>query len=126
MNIKQSIVSCLAALVLSCTTLTWAAPLTPGAGGGPCADDIKRLCADVRGGRNVAQCLNEHDADVSDACKAHQKMVVEKGKTFMQACRGDIQNLCKDVKPGEGRTWTCIKSREADLSGDCKEFVTGQ
>lgn len=115
----------LVVVLASAVPVLAAPPSTPGAGGGPCADDIKRLCGDVHGGRNVAQCVKENEGQLSDACKAHRDMVVEKGSTFMQACRSDIQSLCKDIKPGEGRTWACIKSHEADLSPDCKAFVAG-
>jgi hypothetical protein len=118
----------LVALSLTYTSFTATAQPpsgAPGAGGGPCADDIKRLCADVRGARNIAQCLKQHEADVSGACKEHQDRARTAGKTFMQACRGDVQTLCKDVKAGEGRMWNCVRAHENELSEQCKAFVKG-
>lgn len=70
--------------------------------------------------------MKEHQADLSPACKEHLEKMAAQGKRFMQVCRADMQKLCTDVKPGQGRSWSCIKSHEADLSPDCKAFVAGQ
>jgi len=36
-------------------------------------------------------------------------------------CAGDIKKLCADIKPGEGRINTCVKSHWADLSEACQD-----
>ncbi|MGB8294948.1 MAG: cysteine rich repeat-containing protein [Polyangia bacterium] len=37
------------------------------------------------------------------------------------ACRVDVETLCKDVPPGGGRIMACLKAHESDLSPACKE-----
>jgi cysteine rich repeat protein len=39
------------------------------------------------------------------------------------ACKADVEKLCKDVKPGEGRIAQCLKSNEANVSAGCKEAM---
>jgi hypothetical protein len=34
-----------------------------------CRPDVKKLCADAKPGKGIADCMKEHAADVSDGCK---------------------------------------------------------
>ena len=34
-------------------------------------------------------------------------------------CKEDVQKLCKDVQPGEGRIMACLKEHEAEVSPKC-------
>lgn len=43
----------------------------------------------------------------------------EGGKDTFAVCRADVDRLCKNVQPGEGRQVQCIVSNRANLSGDC-------
>jgi len=35
-------------------------------------------------------------------------------------CKSDIEKLCKDVQPGEGRVMKCLNDHEAELSAECQ------
>jgi Golgi apparatus protein 1 len=39
------------------------------------------------------------------------------------ACRADVEKLCKGVRPGEGRVLVCLQANEAQLSPACKQQV---
>ncbi len=39
------------------------------------------------------------------------------------ACKQDIETLCPDIKPGEGRLKACFKSNYKQLSPGCKESI---
>ncbi|HYA13719.1 MAG TPA: cysteine rich repeat-containing protein [Syntrophales bacterium] len=39
------------------------------------------------------------------------------------ACKSDIKEFCKGIKPGGGRIWTCLKSNEDRLSQGCKDHI---
>ena len=38
-------------------------------------------------------------------------------------CREDVNKFCKDIRPGGGRIWACLKSHEAELSAPCREHM---
>jgi hypothetical protein len=41
----------------------------------------------------------------------------------MGACKDDVDKFCKDVRPGGGRIWACLKNHEADLTQPCKDHM---
>lgn len=47
----------------------------------------------------------------------------ESGNPVNAACKQDIQTLCGDVKPGEGRVKECIKSHRDQVSAGCKAAI---
>lgn len=38
-------------------------------------------------------------------------------------CADDVATWCKDVKPGGGRIFACLKSHEESVSATCKEHL---
>lgn len=87
---------------------------------GPCADDIAKLCKNVKpGGGRLANCLNEHERELSPACTASIKETKKKLKDAHQACAADVQKFCNDVKPGQGRILNCLREHQKDLSPTC-------
>ena len=88
---------------------------------GPCSDDVAKFCKDVQpGGGRIAQCLKQHEQELSPACKQHAVEVKKRGKEFRAACEDDVLKLCKDVKRGDGRIMNCLKQHEQELTPDCK------
>jgi hypothetical protein len=39
------------------------------------------------------------------------------------ACKGDIEKLCADVKKGQGRLIKCLNEHSAEVSADCKKAM---
>jgi len=39
------------------------------------------------------------------------------------ACKADVEKLCKDVKPGQGRIAQCLKQNQAEVSPGCKQAM---
>jgi hypothetical protein len=40
-----------------------------------------------------------------------------------EACRDDVQRLCKDVKPGDWRIRECLRAHRDELSAGCQTAV---
>ena len=50
----------------------------------------------------------------------------DKGGDFAKvrdACRADVERLCKDIKPGEGRLHECLRSHHDELSDGCRGAI---
>jgi hypothetical protein len=72
----------------------------------------------------VDDCLREHTATLSPACRekrtaadARFRALVER---FSGACRRDVDRLCSEVKPGHGRVIACLLRQQDDLSSRCR------
>ena len=40
-----------------------------------------------------------------------------------EACHQDVERLCKDVKPGDGRTRECLRAHKDELSAGCQTAI---
>lgn len=93
----------------------------------PCAEDAAKLCKGVQQGEGrIARCMKEHENELSPACKQNIAKAKERVKEAAEACKGDAEKVCKDVKPGGGRIAHCLKQNEDSLSPACKEEVQGK
>jgi len=99
-----------------------AGPATATAQNRACADDVKKLCADVTGGSGrILKCLKAHRTEVSPQCKTQlQTLKSERGKRW-QACRSDVDKLCKDTHGGA--RMRCLQAHETELSPDCTALI---
>lgn len=95
-----------------------------GPGNGPCADDAAKFCKDMQpGAGRMGRCLNEHEKDLSPACREHHQRMKERFSEAQASCQDDIQKFCGDVKPGQGRVRDCLKEHSAQVSADCKSHL---
>ena len=111
-------------LLLSMTILASAAPAAANAPG-PCKEDIKKHCADVKpGGGRILKCLGEHKSELSEGCKAAGKFVAQGYKSFLWMCGADVNEHCKDVVPGGGRIYVCLEKQKAKLKPRCQKHLS--
>jgi len=88
---------------------------------GPCHEDAERLCKGVKqGGGRIQQCLKDHEAQLSDACKNRLHYAHTEGRERYAACESDAEKFCKGVRQGGGRRRNCLTQHQADLSPACK------
>ncbi len=91
---------------------------------GPCADDIQKYCKDVKSGKGkIGQCLKEHEADLSPACKERVAQVADAVRDLYGACHVDVEKLCKDVPPAGKSVEKCLKEHQDELSTACKSRI---
>jgi len=93
-----------------------------------CSKDVEQFCKDVQPGQGrLARCLKEHEAELSQECKAYTAEktgeIKQKVDTLKNACTKDVEQFCKDVQPGQGRLSTCLKEHESELSQECKALI---
>jgi hypothetical protein len=88
----------------------------------PCADDVSKFCKDVTpGGGRIANCLKEHEKDLSPACKKMTEEMMTRAKEIHKACADDLDKFCKDVQPGNGNIARCLEEHKSELSPGCGE-----
>ena len=93
---------------------------------GPCFDDRQKYCSDVKpGAGRIFECLDEHEAELSSACKDHIEKMSQKFQKFVDACSDDLAQYCPQVKPGQGRGLACLRDNEDKLSTECKSALPG-
>ena len=108
-----------------------AAAQQPQEGPAACRADVEKFCKDVKpGGGRVVQCLQQHESALSGGCRdtleqgrkrgAEAKQRVEE---FAEACKADAANLCKDVRPGEGRVLSCLAEKKDQVSPACRQKI---
>lgn len=96
-------------------------------GQGPCAKDRETLCANMEPGEGLMKCMMENKEKFSAECKEHHEKMREQRKENLkgikEACHGDAEKFCGDIKHGKGRIMKCMKSHKEDLSEGCKQEV---
>lgn len=97
---------------------------------GPCAEDIRRFCAGVAGGRGRHRaCLLEHEAELSQACREHLRSRMERRQggrgRWRIACADELRRLCADVRPMRRELHACLLRHEAQLGAECRAALQG-
>jgi Cysteine rich repeat len=93
-------------------------------GPGPCENDAKRFCKDTPpGGGRVFRCLQEHQPELSPACRQHMGEMQHEAQEFREACQDDVVLFCVSARPGGGRIIDCLKQHERELTPGCRELV---
>lgn len=87
----------------------------------PCADEMKKFCQSVGSSdrQKRVQCLKEHEAELSSACKERLQTATAQGEKVRNTCSSDIQKFCKDAQPGSGTIGKCLNEHRAELSAEC-------
>jgi hypothetical protein len=108
--------------IAALTVLAFAGIAMAQKGGGACREDASKYCAQTSGGKKIAECLLDHQKDISDACYDTLKKRMD-AQQSMQACKKDAEQLCKGIKPGDGRVINCLMDRQKELSNECYDAL---
>jgi Cysteine rich repeat len=96
----------------------------------PCMEDLKKLCPDAKAGTgNALKCLQSHEGQLSDACKARvakDKQRMGMGGKTRAACKSDVEKFCKDTSHGGGTVRDCLQQHQANLSAECSSALAAK
>ncbi len=98
----------------------------------PCASEIAKFCKNVKpGSQAMIDCLEAHESELSDACRAYEEKMggqraekmeeVRQEKMLRQACAADISNFCQS--PGSRGITACLNEHMGELSAPCAQSV---
>ena len=97
-----------------------------------CKSELDNFCSTVNPGEGrLMLCFGAHADQLSDRCEfalyqasaALEQAVAAIGYVG-RACRADIQTLCPEATPGDGRILECLEKNEAKVSDTCKNAVS--
>ncbi|MEW6038769.1 MAG: cysteine rich repeat-containing protein [Pseudomonadota bacterium] len=104
--------------------IAWAGPGNSAPHPLPCSDEIARYCKNLGiGGGRIRNCLKEHQARLSPACRSGLESSLARHREIQAACGADVERLCRDVRPGKGRVAGCLREHHRQVSPACKDTL---
>ncbi len=96
-----------------------------------CKQELSTYCKDVTPGEGrLLACLYAFEDKLSSQCEyslydaaAQLEHAVVKLTYVANECSDDIEKLCKEIAPGEGRILNCLKKNDKKTSDRCKEAL---
>jgi Cysteine rich repeat len=96
-----------------------------------CSEDIKKYCSTVTPGEGrILHCMQAHEDKISPQCAYDlnevELLVYETSddlRDAVNACRGDIEKLCANTQPGQGRIAACLAANSGSASQNCLAAV---
>jgi len=89
-----------------------------------CRADFQKYCSYVPRNRvSIAQCIQRHEANLSDSCQQALRVVRARFRQFVQSCRTDVQEVCATVPSGKGRIIKCLRVNRENLSEPCAKTL---
>ena len=93
-------------------------------GGGPCRQDIEKLCPGIKpGGGAFRSCLEQHATELSPACQDRLKQMKANAAAWRQACQDDVHKFCAQTEPGHGNIMRCLHKHHDELSKTCQDQI---
>jgi len=129
---NKNILGILALTVLTCGANATAEEDIVEAVLGSCKPEIENYCNQVTlGGGRLLACFYAHEDKLSAGCSyalyraatTLEQMVSAFGYVAA-ACEIDINNLCVDVAPGEGRVLDCLQEHSECIRDECSEALS--
>lgn len=99
--------------------------------GRACGKEIDDFCERVTPGEGrVISCVMAFEDQLSDGCRMALfdiATLIGSTETFFEyaaeVCEPDIETLCSDVEPGEGRIASCMLEQKASAGPQCQEAI---
>jgi hypothetical protein len=96
-----------------------------------CKPELENFCSTVTPGQGrLMLCFAAHENQLSERCEfalyqasAALEQAVATIAYVGRACRGDIETLCPETTPGDGRILECLQGQEEKVSEVCKDAV---
>jgi hypothetical protein len=96
-----------------------------------CESDLKTYCSNVTAGEaRTVFCMLAHEDKISETCVDAVFDVADQIDTKMSklvrtadACEGEVDKNCNDVRTGKGRLVQCIRDRQDKFSSECKTAI---
>ena len=96
-----------------------------------CQSDIEQYCSQVTPGEGrMLHCMAAHEDKISGQCEyafyqaaSLLEQISVAINYLAQECETEIQTLCSNVEPGEGRILDCLGQQEEKVGQACKQAI---
>jgi len=96
-----------------------------------CAADVVKYCNGVTPGYgHIASCLYAREDQISDQCGYAFEdvgdvidIMFSTIRDSLAICADDIEKFCTGTKFGQGRLFTCLNAKKAEIGSQCKAVV---
>jgi hypothetical protein len=99
-----------------------------------CSDDIAKFCKNIKPGwQALRECLEEHETQLSDACKDYEASMerprVESREAayrrtrIHQSCKDDVSKFCSGPQSQSRGVETCLNEHASELSRPCRDAL---
>ena len=96
-----------------------------------CQQELTTFCKDVNPGEGrILACLYAFQDKLTPRCEyalydsiSQLDRILTNLSFAVGECRDDLQNLCAEIKPGEGRLLDCLVRNEAKVSKRCNNAL---
>ena len=97
-----------------------------------CKPELENFCSTVHPGNGrLMLCFAAHEDQLSERCEfalyqasAALEQAVAAIAYVGRACRADIETLCPETVPGDGRILECLGGKQEQVSEVCKNAVS--
>lgn len=128
-------------MVLACSLLCfgWISGMDASAADqNPCSKDVAKFCGNIAapgpaGMIAVMDCLEEHEKELSAACRdfeagmggsrVEKSEAVRAKRQFRQNCMSDMARFCQNAGPMQGGMMKCLSEHENELSAPCNQSI---
>ncbi len=89
---------------------------------GPCREQVKEFCKDLKPGEGrIQKCIEENADKFTGECKDHLTKMKEHLKEVKEECAEDSDSLCAGKEKKE--LMHCLRENKEKLSTECKASI---
>jgi hypothetical protein len=91
-----------------------------------CRADAAKFCAGLKE-RPLGECLSSNKGSLSPGCQKMVTNMENSRREFTERipadCKPDVERLCQNVTPGEGRLVGCLEKSQGQLTDSCRKAL---
>jgi hypothetical protein len=86
----------------------------------PCRADREKFCPGIeRGDPKLFECMKQHEAELSTACKEER----EAWQKVRATCKGDEEKFCAEAGKERGAAVKCLMGHENEVTPPCADAL---
>lgn len=89
----------------------------------PCYPQVKKFCRPGLSRAKHLECLDNHESELTSACKERHAKLKDKVKTIQETCEPDRAKYCASEPHAKGKILKCLRKNKAKISKACAALL---